>query len=424
MLLLLMVFIAAGCALYFILQAVIDENLDEILSNRAEIVKLSLHRKVPSNNYWSPDQSVEIQQSTATSIPTLFSDTMINSIKEGDLIAARTMSLGVTEKGQTYKVTLILSRLESDDFAGVAFWFMLGIFALIILILFIFNHKLSTAVWHPFYQTLDKMSVFKIDHRDDKTIPDLYDGKRQSTGIDEFDQLNLVLNEMIRKIQTDFINLKEFTENASHETQTPLAIIKSKLETVLQDQTLSSEQHRQIKIAYEAANRLSKLNEALLLLAKIENQQFPDTAMIDLCELVKQRLELIEELMAFKNIKVTLRLDNPAIVQMNSYLAEILINNLLGNAIKHNVEGGQIIISSTLNQFSIANSGKPLTIAPEKLFQRFTKQSTGNESTGLGLAIASEICLKSGIALEYDYQNNLHTLTLNLSPLLTSNICI
>ena len=98
------------------------------------------------------------------------------------------------------------------------------------------------------------------------------------------------------------------------------------------------------------------------------------------------------------------------VVKMNPYLAEILIHNLLGNAVKHNVEGGQITITSSGNELTISNTGKSLTISTDQLFQRFSKQNTGNESTGLGLAIATEICLKSGLTLRYNYKNGFHNL--------------
>ncbi|MDP4271014.1 MAG: HAMP domain-containing sensor histidine kinase [Bacteroidota bacterium] len=412
LLLLLLVFIAAGGALYFVLSVVIDENIDEILSHRAHTVKRALHQHPFPVNVWSLDQSVEVQLWQRGNIPTQFSDTMINTGKDHESVTLRKMVLGETVNGQAYKITLLLSRLESEDFAGVVFWFMLGIFALIILLLFLLNRRLSASIWYPFFTTLEKMKDFSINGRDqDKTIPCLYE-EQQTTGIDEFDQLNLVLSQMTRKIQDDFTNLKEFTENASHETQTPLAIVKSKLETVLQDKALTSEQHWQIKIAYEAAIRLSKLNEALLLLSKIENSQFLELAELDLSELVVQRLEFIEEFVAFKHIEVTCNLQAPFIVKMNPYLAEILVNNLLGNAIRHNLEGGKILIASTPGQLVISNTGKPLEVAPEKLFQRFVKHNSGNESTGLGLAIVSEICLKSGLKLEYNYDSNFHYIIL------------
>jgi signal transduction histidine kinase len=158
---------------------------------------------------------------------------------------------------------------------------------------------------------------------------------------------------------------------------------------------------------------LSKINQALLLLAKIENQQFPEVTEINLCELVKQRLEFLEELIDFKKIKIILNLEHPFIVKMNAYLAEILVNNLLSNAIKHNIENGQILLISFPEKLIISNTGKPLTIVPEKLFQRFVKHNSGNDSTGLGLAIASEICIRSNLVLQYSYENGYHKLKIS-----------
>jgi signal transduction histidine kinase len=321
----------------------------------------------------------------------------------------REMAFGVTSNGRNYKVILLLSKYETEDMVALIFYFMLGFFAFIVLILFFLNRWLSSSMWTPFYKTIDQLNTFSIDRKNNVDF--------KSTDVYEFEQLNLSLKKMMLKIQTDYYNLKEFTENASHEIQTPIAIIKSKLEHVLQDKTLETKQYEQIQLVYESANRLSKLNEALLLLSKIENLQFPDVIEIDLCELLKQRLEFIEELIEFKKIEIILHVEYPYSIKMNAYLAEILINNLLGNAVKHNREGGQITITSTNEQFVISNTGSPLSIDPEKLFQRFQKQNTGNDSTGLGLAIASEICSKSGLTLQYRYLDGIHNLIVSKSTL-------
>ena len=114
----------------------------------------------------------------------------------------------------------------------------------------------------------------------------------------------------MEKIRTDFVNLKEFTENASHEIQTPLAIIKSKLEMVLQDKSLNDKQYQQIQAAFESTIRLSKLNEALLLLSRIENQQFVGQKEIDFCLLLQTRVQYLEELFDLKKIEVTMQLNS------------------------------------------------------------------------------------------------------------------
>ena len=181
---------------------------------------------------------------------------------------------------------------------------------------------------------------------------------------------------------------------------------------MLQDNTLPDQRYQQVQSAYEAASRLSKINEGLLLLAKIENRQFPDNSQMNLSQLVQERLEFLEELIDFRKIEINIQLEPPFIVSMNAYLAEILINNLLGNAIKHNMEGGQINLISHPEKLVISNTGKPLTVEPEKLFQRFSKHHAGNDSTGLGLAIASQICIISNLDLLYQFEDGLHQLSI------------
>jgi signal transduction histidine kinase len=307
------------------------------------------------------------------------------------------MVFGMVSQGENYKVSLLLSKLETEDLIEVVFYFLLCLFGVIVVVLFWVNNRLSLSVWRPYYKTLNKLKEFTLNQ--DK-VPEF-----SHTTIAEFEQMNLVLTEMVNKAHHDYKNLKEFTENASHEIQTPLAIIKSKLESILQDQSLPVHSYQEMQSAFENVNRLSKLNEALLLLTKIENKQFTERTNVNLSLLVKNQTEQIEEMLEYKKIALSINCDLPFYVNMNAYLAEILINNLVSNALKHNVEGGQIVIRTTSKRLIMANTGKPLNTEPERLFQRFVKYNAGSDSTGLGLAIVAEIAGKSGLKIQYSYQN-------------------
>jgi signal transduction histidine kinase len=409
LLLVIVVFSLAGIVLFIVLGKVVDNNIDEILKSRAEKVKQNLIRlpekEIATN---SPDQSITIKTTTNIASFETFADTVIYEAWDKENVDYRKMVFNVNNNGKSYLVTIILSKLESGDMIAVIFYFMLGLFALLVLILFFLNKWLSLSIWKPFFNTLEKLKTLNIGEQ----LEIHFD----ATKVSEFGQLNDVLLEMVQKMQKDFSNLKDFAENASHELQTPVAIIKLKLEMALQDKSLSVERYHQIRTAYESASRLSKLNEALLLLSKIENRQFIEESDIDLCELTKQRLEFIEELIELKNVKVTVNFHDPFIVKINPYLAEILINNLLNNALKHNFEEGQIVISTSDNKITFSNTGKPLTVTPEKLFQRFARQNAGNESTGLGLAIASEICKNYKLSLQYNYDAGFHSIIMSVNP--------
>jgi len=404
--LLLVIFLVAGLSLYFVLNALINNSLDEILENKMDRVEKNL-TKHPAllliNDY--PDQTVFVRHGIQQSVPVSFRDTMQIDKSEREPIEFRKVIFGVKSGQEFYEVTIVQSKLESEDLKELILWFMVMLFGIIVLVLFFLNNWLSASIWSPFYRSIEHLKTYSIGKKNSMTL--------ETSDVYEFNQLNKSLTEMMDKVETDFNNLKEFTENASHEIQTPVAVIKNKLESVLQDESLNDKQYQQVQSAYESITKLSKINEGLLLLAKIENRQFPDSVQVDLGKLVQERLEFLEELIDFRKLAVQLRLDQPFIVPMNAYLAEMLINNLLSNAIKHNVENGLINLTMYPDKLVISNSGKPLTVEPEKLFQRFTKHHAGNDSTGLGLAIAAQICVVSGLHLEYCYKADLHELIIS-----------
>jgi signal transduction histidine kinase len=401
-----LVFSIAGVLFYFALDKVVNQNIREMLESRKAYIIISLRQNPPTvDTIESTDHSIFIKRINNTLEYKRFSDTLAFDQEEKELIPFRKMTFSVQSGNQHYEVVLLQSLLESEDLQVVIFYFMSGLFLLVLFVLFFVNSWLSVKAWNPFFKSLSVLSLWKVE--ENQTI------NFDRTDISEFDQLNRTLEEMMRKIQSDFVNLKEFTENASHEIQTPLAIIKSKLELVLQDKTLNDQQNQRIHAAFESAIRLSKLNEALLLLSKIENQQFVDKAEIDFCQLIQSRVEYLEELFALKQIEVSINLEEKVVFTINPLLAEILINNLLSNALRHNIENGKVSISSGNQEITISNTGKSAGMDVSRLFQRFAKQTVSNESNGLGLAIAFEICKTNHLELNYSFSNKKHHFTIN-----------
>ena len=397
----LLVFAAAGVVFYFALGRVVDQNIREMLKSRKTNIILYLqHADIENIIHESPDHTIFIRQIAMTEKRRVISDTLAYDLDEKQLIPYRKMVFVTAVNNNCFEVTILQSLLESDDLQQIIFWFMASLFVLILLTLFVLNRWLFEKAWKPFFRSLTLLKSAKISEN--------HPVRFEQTGISEFDQLNRTLEEMIQKMQADFLNLKEFTENASHEIQTPLAIIKSKLELILNDHELSDAQHKRLHDAFETVIRLSKLNEALLLLSKIENRQFVEKSEIDFCQLIRLRLVYLEELFALKQIELSVQLDIPVTISIHPMLADILINNLLSNALKHNFDHGKIFISSGIDEITFSNTGNPLTIDPAKLFKRFVKNNTSDKSTGLGLAIADEICRSGHLRLTYTYSNDLH----------------
>jgi len=293
MLVTLLVFTVAGVIFYLALGHVIDHNIKGILKSRKTNIILYLqHHRTDSILIGSPDRTILIKQIPKAADQSCISDTMAYDEREKELIPFRKMVFTTSVANNYFEVTILHSLLESEDLQLIIFYFMAILFTLIILALFFLNRWLSGKAWRPFFNSLSLLRSWKISEN--------HQVQFDQTGISEFDQLNQTLEEMIQKMQADFMNLKEFTENASHEIQTPLAIIKSKLELILNDQTLTNIQHKQLHDVFETVIRLSKLNEALLLLSRIENRQFVEKCDIDFSSLIQSRLDYLEELFALK----------------------------------------------------------------------------------------------------------------------------
>jgi signal transduction histidine kinase len=217
---------------------------------------------------------------------------------------------------------------------------------------------------------------------------------------------------MADKMQHDYQGLKEFTENASHEMQTPLALINAKVEQLIQSSQLTEHQSDWIDGIYQASRRMARLNQGLLLLAKIENGQFGDTHTVDLTAELMQRLTDMDEVIAHKQLTLSSDLREPFRVQLPPFLADSLVTNLISNAIRHNQAGGTIHVCSSAETLELSNTGPAPASDPATLFDRFKKGATNAESVGLGLAIVRQICHSYELGIDYQYQAGMHTLTL------------
>ena len=303
--------------------------------------------------------------------------------------------------GAYYSVKLREASVESEDLAAsiaaVIFSLLLAAFA----ISYYITKRLNKTTWNVFENNLKEIENF--DFRRNTGL------QLQTSGIEEFDRLNMVVNNLTAKLKKDFISLKEFTENASHEIQTPLAIASLNLEEILQ-QELTEEPFSKVVTAIHALKRLSLLNQNLLLLAKIENNQFTTSEFIILNDLVKRKIDEFEPIFNEKNIKVSFTSQSDFKVKMNVQLADILINNLFSNAVNHNIENGLIEISIKEDAFRICNTGMPNQLDNEDIFQRFIKGNS--KSHGLGLAIVKQICSTHFLEIKY-VKNELHCFTIS-----------
>lgn len=306
-------------------------------------------------------------------------------------------------EGTWYRVTISKLLAQRKQLLEAVVMTVTFIVALLLISLLLLNSWLSRRLWRPFYKTLRALDSYQVENHEVLTFP------KQHTV--EFEQLNQSVTQFTDRLAATYQNLKEFTENASHEIQTPLAVILSKIEGLFQDESLKESQMVALSEISEAANRLAKLNQALLLLTKIENRQFlAGTEPISLVPIINRKLRDLEDLIGQREITVKTAIE-PTGPVMHPALAEVLVNNLLTNAIRYNIKGGTIDITLNAGRLVVRNTGAPIHIDPELLFERFRKEGTHSASLGLGLALAKTICQVNGQTLTYETDGPWHILT-------------
>jgi signal transduction histidine kinase len=243
-------------------------------------------------------------------------------------------------------------------------------------------------------RNIQKFEQPKYDHNSSKIgleIEDFYDG-------------------IGRQILKSFNIEKQFTQNASHELQTPIMVIKTSIESLLQSPNLKEENYNDIETILRNTNKLSRINQALVLLSRIKsyhNVNVEPTLVNSVCD---QLIEDFESRIEFMELDVQKDYQATLKININPTLCEILISNLINNAIKHNYTNGWIKIKITQNQFIVSNSGKPLTKPANEMFERFAKDETNPDSLGLGLSIVKLICDYSNLDIGYYHKEGLHEL--------------
>lgn len=388
--------IAAG-GYYLLLRAILINELDDAL--KVEEVEIYDHIK-KNNSLPDPtvfkDQRISFEQ-TGHSVGRSFRSFSFFDKSTDEKEFVRQLVFPVTIANLNYAVSVTKSEEATEDLLWIILLLTVGLIILLFITLLLINRFLLKKLWRPFTDTLSSIKEFNL----------LAPGEiqMQPTNITEFREMNETIRMMAQKVMKDYQSLKNFTDHASHEMQTPLAIISSRLDVIIQSPELSEQTMMHLDDIYKAVHKLSRLGQSLLLLARIENNQYSLRQPVRINGLVEEKRNELEELTRSMNLDIKIVSDQ-LVVNMNSELAEIMVSNLFINAIRHNSEGGKIEIQTGNGQLSICNSGKA-SLDKERIFSRFYK-SEDSGGSGLGLAIVRQICDQYGFTLNYEYSGNQH----------------
>lgn len=398
---------------YFVVDTIWKSELDEhnqiIIEktayefNRLKLSDGDLEKSLELWNHIQPETNIEKISPGKIRKDTVYTyEKQLPFISEQKKERYRCLKKVVYLHNKPYLFTIQTNIEESHETIAVIAMITIFFFVVIVVGLLYLNRKLSSSIWKPFRDTLDQLKTFNLNSQNTIEFP--------VSDTSEFEELNQSLYKLIERNISTYKAQKEFTENASHELQTPLAIIKNKLDILLQDQDLTEKQYRIAEDINKALTRSSRINKNLLLLAKIDNNQFDHSETIFFDQLLHQSIEILEEHFEQKNISAAENISNDVKVNGNSILTEILINNLIINAIRHTSPGGSVSIELNQSFFEVSNSGTE-KLNTEALFKRFSKFSADNNGSGLGLSIIHEICRLHQWMISYRFENGLHIFT-------------
>lgn len=400
----------SGPGFYWLIEKLYLDDVDEaIILHKDEFLKnnmpnLSLN-DIPQWNRFNRDIHIynptEVEQKPKDSI---IRETFFDSLSP-EYEPYHVLYKSIEIKGKPLTLMVRLNLVESEDLIVSLSWLYVSFLFLLLLANFYVTRLISNRLWRPFYDTLEKIEKFNIEHQN---VPQF-----TKSVIEEFKKLNQAISKLISDNVKAYRIQKEFTENASHELQTPLAVFQSKLDMLLQEPEMNQNQAAILLSLYEAAARLSRMNKNLLLLAKIENNQYQEFEQVNLQKLINEALPYFREQSLSRNLKIITDITNLPVINASKPLVEILVNNLILNAISHNLTNGNIYIEGSTDSFSIINTSDQSALNADHLFKRFSKFSKSTSSSGLGLSLIQQICNYHHWQVQYSYRNEMHWFTIN-----------
>lgn len=400
----LIVFLIADFVIIVMSNFIIKEEIDEQLYLKSKGIEETIRKYKNFRNIYPTDMVTSIGYFDIKG--STLKDTSIYEVNDDEMTPFREFTTYQSIEGKHYKITTRQMLMEFDDIFGLYATLISLVLLLIFVALLLFTRRLNISLWKTFYTNIEKIKSYSF------TPPSKLD--LATTGIDEFDELNKVLSMMSGRLEKDYTATKEFSANAAHELQTPLAIIRNKCENLFSDSNLDEKTIETIREIYLSTDKLSGITKALLLLAKIDHGQFNENEMVSLNEIFKYWINSFQDVIQDRNLNVSISATGNCQMLIDKRLANLLIQNIFVNSIKHSTNGDQISVILTNDYFTIANMGEVAINQPDMIFNRFYKESQNNGSTGIGLAIVKKIADHYKIEIEYSFKDFKHLFTFNL----------
>lgn len=393
------ILLITGIGMYLLLQKEVTDEMNEQLAFQAALVSEQMSTgQAPGYPFAQVTKTTDPVET-----PPVYGDTVLLDIVQQEKEDYHYLDIVKKVGRENYHIKVMTTYIGWSNYYKTIFYLLLAAIILLAASGVLINYFSNRKIWRPFFLNLENLKKYTVSSPSPLQL--------HKSPITEFKELQHALKDLTDRSHREYMALREFTENASHEIQTPLGIIQSKLDRLSQLE-VTEEMARYIVEAKSGVERLNKMNKSLLLLAKLDNKVFEAKQTIAFHEVLQQHLQMMEDLFADKKTTIATRFVKATIVS-DPYLCDVLVSNLFSNMLRYTDQGGAITISLQPHQLILTNTGEPLDFPPELLFDRFRKSSKNIQSTGLGLAIVQQICLLNEWEIHYRYDEGKHVFTLS-----------
>lgn len=393
-----------GLLFYFTMVDEINDEADDALEDYSELIvkRMLAGRELPDPNSGSNNSYsiVPIDAAEAAVRPHIdYYDAEVYIPEKEETEPARVLTTIFQDAdGNYFELKVATPTFEKDDLlTAILYW-------IVILYLLLLLTTIGLTVWvfqrsmRPLYALLRWLDEY-TPGRSATPVP-------CDTRISEFRRLSAAAQQAVDRSEELFDRQKQFVGNASHELQTPLAVLGNRLEWLLDNTEPSEAQTEELLKMQRTLRQIVRLNKTLLLLTKIDNGQFPESTEVDIVALVREQVALYDEIYAGRGVVCEVNATGPFVVRMNESLASTLVANLLKNAYVHTA-AGTIAVALVGRTLTVSNDGAA-PLDGNRVFERFYQGARKEGSTGLGLALVSAVGRYYGLRIGYRFDGGRH----------------
>lgn len=386
----------------------IDDEIEDSLELYAfQIIQEKNEGKLDSVKYDGSNNSFIIEEITKEEASVMenmsFKDTNIFIAARNETEPCKRLIIPFYDINDNYyKLTIYTPTIEKIELKE-------RILVLLFIIVIILITSVITIYLSVYKKTLNPLYILLNWHRDYQLGKNEQEFPECKSNIKEMQELFNAAKSSTQRAEEAYKQQKLFLGHASHEIQTPLAVSITQLESLLEDESLNEEQMNKIFTTISTLRKMTRMNKSLLMLSKIENDQFNNKELVNINAIIHEKIDLFKETFSQKQITIQINEKDSLEIEIDNILCDMLINNLLKNALIHNVQGGDVTIDINKDSIRFSNSGKHTALNEKMIFNYFYKESNEQNSSGLGLVLIKSICKKNNLSIDYQFIETKHS---------------